>query len=816
MGANHVCVWGTGDLHADIMLIGEAPGQDEDHDGKPFVGRAGRELDTILAMAGIDRASIYLTNLGKCWPRGDEGTRAPKPVEVDACFLYLADELQTVQPKVIVAIGGSAFTALTGHKDGITKGRGVPVHLAKKYRSDVPVIGTFHPASWLHNPANRDRNMAAMVEDLQRAERLATGTADLLPHKRALIYDPVSGPAQLEQALHIFDQTEVLSCDCEWTKRDPTSVPWSRQKKQQFAYPWTKGTKLFSVSFSGKIGNAIYSVGIRWPEVGERCLPLLRAFLKKHWLIFHMGMGDMIWLYAQTLTPRIAGDTGILGHHIDDTQSLALEDLAQKVSHLPPWKTALWSHAPQTEEGWIELLGYNTDDTYATLIVHADLHAWRKRLPREEAESIRKIYGELSVPAIPPLARAALEGAPLSRERIEKSLAKTRAERIVLVEEFAQSVKVAPHIAQSIASKPAQTKAYFMNKYNIELDGTNVLQMKLIADKVPEAKLVSEIRSRNKDETTYELPWLRAMDDAKDERLHSIFRTTVARTNRASSSSEGYGASIHQAKRGEYRKWFVAPDGWVFIAADQAAVEMRIVAWIAGETRLLEIFNAPDDFIPGSQIKHSDVHAATGAYVRLLTTDPIPVSQYWPNRERYMIQITSDDRQGAKGVNFGFMFGMQEEKFILTALKDYDVVFTMEQAELAKSGYYELYPRIPIWHADSQKWVDKGYVVTPLGYYRRGVKDLTQAINTPVQTTASQITELGMVECYRNRDQLPQCKLVAFNHDELLFLSHEDHAEANAKLVKQIMENPNLQPFGIQRLPVKLLAETTIGKEWHH
>jgi DNA polymerase len=135
---------GVGDVEADWMFVGEAPGAEEDARGEPFVGQAGRLLDNMLAALGMQRErKIYIANVLKCRPPGN---RTPEPGEVDACRPYLDRQIALIRPKLIVALGRSAATTLLGIDATIASLRG-RVH---RYH-DVPLIVTYHPAYLLRN-----------------------------------------------------------------------------------------------------------------------------------------------------------------------------------------------------------------------------------------------------------------------------------------------------------------------------------------------------------------------------------------------------------------------------------------------------------------------------------------------------------------------------------------------------------------------------------------------------------------------------------------------------------------------------------------
>ena len=154
-------VFGVGDPSADLMFVGEGPGQQEDIEGKPFVGRSGRFLDRlVLEEMGLTRAQCYIANVVKCRPPGN---RDPLPDEIEACGPYLAAQLRLIDPKVIVTLGNFATKLLLKTADGITKLRG------KAYPVDGrTLVPTYHPAAVLRGGGQPEAQMRA---DLVRAKQ---------------------------------------------------------------------------------------------------------------------------------------------------------------------------------------------------------------------------------------------------------------------------------------------------------------------------------------------------------------------------------------------------------------------------------------------------------------------------------------------------------------------------------------------------------------------------------------------------------------------------------------------------------------------
>jgi len=166
-------VFGEGPLRADLMLVGEQPGNDEDLTGHPFVGPAGKLLDRALAEAGIDRSRVYVTNIVKHFkwePRGKRRIHTkPRQSEIDACRPWLDEELAIVRPKALVCLGATAAHALLGRQFRVTAQRGtiVPSLLAPI------VMATVHPSSILRAPDDETRRaeFRRFVADLKAAAK---------------------------------------------------------------------------------------------------------------------------------------------------------------------------------------------------------------------------------------------------------------------------------------------------------------------------------------------------------------------------------------------------------------------------------------------------------------------------------------------------------------------------------------------------------------------------------------------------------------------------------------------------------------------
>ena len=148
-------VFGDGDEHARILFVGEAPGADEDREGKPFVGRSGHLLDKMLAAIGVERSKCYITNILMWRPPGN---RTPTGAEVAVCLPFLKKKIELIKPEVIVALGAPAANALTDEENSISKIRGKWLEYAPQPGVSIPLLPTYHPAYLLRNPAMKAKS----------------------------------------------------------------------------------------------------------------------------------------------------------------------------------------------------------------------------------------------------------------------------------------------------------------------------------------------------------------------------------------------------------------------------------------------------------------------------------------------------------------------------------------------------------------------------------------------------------------------------------------------------------------------------------
>src|SRR4051795_5465511 len=192
-------VFGSGNADADLMFVGEAPGAREDEQGLPFVGQAGRLLDTLLEEIGLTRADVFVANTLKCRPPGN---RDPLPQEIDSCQDYLFRQLELIQPKVVCTLGNFATKLLRSDMTGITR-----LHGRDELRQIGPRVvrlyPLFHPAAALYTPAM----LATLRGDFARIPELLARPAPEQPEPAPIVEDP--DPAELMLVPDDPDDTQL-------------------------------------------------------------------------------------------------------------------------------------------------------------------------------------------------------------------------------------------------------------------------------------------------------------------------------------------------------------------------------------------------------------------------------------------------------------------------------------------------------------------------------------------------------------------------------------------------------------------------------
>ncbi len=791
-----VCIWGVGPKHAEIMLIGEAPGAEEERDREPFVGASGKVVNTQLARAGIKREDVWITNIVKCRPPGN---RDPEQNEVGACLPYLLEEIAAVKPKVIVLVGLQAVKALTSETT-LARARGKLLEPKAKIRiGDAKMIATYHPAGAMYQGSKRQVIFDSIKEDFGYAKNLAAPKT--VKGSRALLTEGYTLD-ELRAALSTLRKAHELSCDLEWTAPQAT-----------IAWPWTPRAEMLSVSLTARIDGALSTVAFAWPSGGkyrERVRDMLSSFLRTRQILNHNIQADAIWLLSQDVEFNISGDSMLLAYLLDEHRRAGLKGLAPLVAGVESgWAQKPWPRRPVTRRGWRELLTYNAGDTENTLVLHEALLAQVAALPRSRRNNLLRVYRSLLVPAVKPFARIALAGTPINMKRLQREVVRWEARYRKAIADLSKATGMRPDVAERLANSPAQVQRYAREMYGLEVDSSREEELGAYAEQYPPLRYIKEIKHARKMRSTYLEPWERLMKRQGVARLHSIYLLGATRTGRLSAELEE-GGSLLLTPRDDWMRDLIAVDGegdeYEILAADYSQLELRIAAWLAPERTMRRLYN-----------EGADLHVTTAAYMIARRTTKLAPAEFWKQRKKWEKRVTKEDRQSAKGQGFGLLYGMQEKHLGAYVRDKYQVFLTDSEVHQVHEGHFEFYPDLHTWHeravADAERL---GYVVTPFGRYRFGVEP-TQAINTPIQSTGSDLAIYALTlidERFQAELEPGDAQLVGFVHDAVLVRSLKSKREQVQRIIQECMEHPDLERVGINEIPVPLVAEVKGGATW--
>lgn len=769
--AQSVCLIGVGPVPAKVMVIGEAPGFREDEISRPFSGRSGGLLDEVLGRYGLNREEMFITNVAKCRP---EDNRTPTRTELKACRHYLDSEIEAVQPEFILLLGNSALSLL--RKSGIMKHRGSVF----KY-GDAQVLATVHPAAVLRNPRNR----GLFETDVNTFSRMVRGIKGTGHTRTYLVKDKRSLAAMCKAIL----KSEAIAYDLETN---------GFEEKAEDA-------KIVTLGVAVKPG-LVFVVPIMHPEAPWKD-PMRVLKIVGNALVYtnakriaHNAKFDDRWLNQFGVPVKADFDTMIAAHVLDENRPKSLKVLSPMILGTDPWAIDMSGGAAMTEN-LARLATYNGKDCDYTLQLY---YHFRDELKREGNERSARLFAKLLMPASRALTDIERTGMWIDEER----LALRRIEVQGLLHDINEKLTEVMGFAANWNSTRVISELLF-NKLNLPILETTEKGAPSTRESVllrlrhdhEAVNLILEWRKWSKYDSTYLSRW---RDIEINSRIHPNYKITGTVTGRLSSGKEegntrGKGLNVQQVPRDLLIRSIIgAPEGWKFIEADFSQVELRIVAHYAQDPTMIRIFNTD-----------GDIHLTTAMQITGKPAD----------------KIEKEERKKAKGVNFGFVFGMGANKFVEYARDSYDVVVTDAEAKAYRGRFFDTFSRLQPWH-ERQRRLALQYkrVQSAIGRVRhlpdidsqdKDVREESQrqAINSPVQSLASDMMLMSLVTLHA---QMPvsEARIVGTVHDSILFEVRDDKVDGWVKVIRDTMEHlPLKQKFGVS-LSVPIRVDIKVGQHW--
>jgi len=789
-----ICATGVGPADARVLVVTKFPAS--------IKMRA--ELERDIREGGLpEEYKLMFTGAVKCRTWELEPSRG----DVKACKPYLDAELEFMKPEWVLVLGNEGLSSVAG-KSGITKYRGIVFD-----RGDTKVMATISPGMFKRNPGLKGgyladlRYFAAQVTGLATAEDhlpkdvRTVDTKPLLIAMRDELLEAKGCSFDIETTGHDeFESGAAIVSLCVTTWRsldDPTPIVW----QLPLGHPQSV-----------------------WRSSWQRILAFIApAFRRVPIAVAHNGKFDCRWLRHFGVDRTVTFDTMFAAHLLDENRPKGLKPLAQQLLGAEPW--AMSTKSLLLEE-LAKVLKYNGLDTWHTM------RLWRLfRAQLMEQPRLLRIFKLLLMPASEVFTDVERRGLWVDREALATNWRIAAAELADVEERCAAYVPDdwAEHGTwKEINYNPSNFLRWLMFEHlgapilargKAKDNGdpgdpslAEAVMLDLAELEGPAGEFARLLIERSK-WFKYCSSFFSAYDEQLDEndRIHSTFKITGTVTGRLSSGKADAdkvtgkrqirGVNLQQVPRDKFvRGVFGAPPGWTFIEADYSQVELRIAAEVSGERNMLH------HYATGQDLHMAMAMRMTGK----------PASE-----------VTSEERKKAKPVNFGYLYGMGWRKFQVTAWTNYGLRFTDAEAEASRAAFFDMWPDLQSWHARQRRLASKyGRVESPLGRVRH-LPDVysphqdvraeaeRQAINSPVQAMASDLTLLSLIlldEAFK-REEL-RARPLGTVHDAVNFEAPNEELHVVLPLIKDTMQNlPIKRKFGYD-LRVPLIADLKVGERW--
>lgn len=760
--ARVVCVKGSGPSPCDIMIIGEAPSfRRSDQAAAPFSRQSEKLLFQLLQEVGISSDQCYITNVVHC---ALPENQTPSTSEVKACMEYLLEEIDQVKPQYVLLLGATAL------KGVLRKSKITQIHGTFIEKDGITYLPTFHPAAVLRDPSKMD----LFRSDLRKFAQLTLGYDPTLAHE--LSYVVITSLDQFNACLDDLRQSPAVAFDLETSGLDMFE---DGAKIHCLGLATLHGTQwiLPMSPFDG--GEPVFDYATQ-----KMMIESLAEVLSSRKVIGHNAKFDNKWLRVVFgVRFPLTFDTMIAAHLLDENISAGLKYQAKIHFNAPDYDLSTSEKKGNVDPS--RLYKYCAYDVYFTALLY---QKFKSDLNNDPA--LKKVFMWLMMPAVEVFEEIELNGVFVNQEKMSQLEKELRAR---LDDLKAKLESLAPGTNWN---SPKQVGDVLYNQWGITpleytkkgLPSTAKPVLQRLKNLHPGVNTLLEYREVHKQLSGFIEGWHQFIHG---DRMHPNFRLTGTVTGRLSCSEP----NLQQVPRDpKIRSLITAPPGWTFVEADYSQIELRVAAMLSGDPMMIDIFNRED----------RDIH----------TTTAIAVSG---KRE-----VTKEERKKAKAINFGFLYGMGATKFREYARDKYGQDLTMEEAIRFRQRFFDLYSELPRWHMKQRDIVKMyGQVRTLTGRIRHlpGVfspsEELRasaerQAINTPVQSFASDLTLASIIEIYRT---IPRdwCRIVGTVHDAILFEVRNEYIEEVTEQIKAIMKKPQIitEKFGI-RLPVPLVSDIEV------
>jgi len=742
---------------ARIVVVGEAPGFHERVEGKPFVGKSGQVLRSVLAQLGL--TDVHFTNTCLCFAED-----TPTPIEIDCCRDRLLAEIKVIRPKVVILAGAVAVHALLGDAK-ITELQGLLLTwVDTRDDFEVDVIPCFHPAALLRRPELfRD-----FVDALDKCKRFLDGQ-ELINVQPEDFGELIVGKEWSRAAGYLESLKtgpEKLSLDVETSGYNPYT------------------DRILCMGLAVKKDDTIQRYAFPWDQLDKKQLQELVG-LKK--IVTYNGAFDVQFLLSAGVKATISEDA-ILQHYAIDARpgALGLKDGCRKYLNAPNWEEELKQYLPTKLTSYEEvpiniLLDYTSLDAAYTL-------AFNELLVTYMDTDDRWVYENILIPAANMFVECSRVGILVDVAKIELLKTEYIATLLTLTTELAKAAGVPTFNPRSV--KDCQYLLYEVLKLTPLSNGvytTSRETLDFYAEN-PIVQLLKEFREKQKLLGTYleglqDDLVLHRVDGKSTFRVHpnlKLFGTTTGRISANNPNMLGF-----PKEKGGIRRMFIADEGKLLVMTDFKRMELVVASVLSGDKNMQEALSAGRDF-------HGEAR-----------------ERLFGKKATYTHQEVLD----GKMMIFGPLYGRgipsmarQLKCSIREAQDYYDRLFAPFHVFLQWSD------------AIAEEAKENGEIKSFFGRKRRwglitddNVKDVEhEARNHPVSSTATDVNLLTMLKIYHTFDHSLVMPLLPI-HDAILSSVDESRAES---LIKDIEQLATTYPSELLHTDMKFTVDTTVGKEW--
>jgi DNA polymerase-1 len=644
-GSRPPCIPPEGNPNANIIIVGEGPGDQEVAEGRPFVGPSGQLLNAILRRLQIPRADCYITNACLCYIKNTKD----KNTVFEYCTKRLINEIDSlpsiVGDRIIIALGNDALHALVDTPSTITSSRG----FFTKSKTNYLVMPTLHPAYILRQPEHEP----LFTADFGKVEGVLRNQGRVPSHEIK-----VRIVKNLEELTAVVELVESLGDVKMSLDTETTGFNFQKDKILCLSIALDPHNGIVIPLLHGPTGEQHFSSQIDTQHLLRR---LLHSATKK---VLQGGKFDFKFLRTYGLSIRNYYFDNIIAHHlIDENLPHDLNTLISMYTLIQKYDIDLHSHLKTKKTSFAAapddvLWEYAGRDAVATLIVSDVL---------EEAlyqQGLDKLFWTISMPTQKTLVDVEYHGILVSQSKMKQVSGmvhqKIADEERKLFKQVGHDFNYrSPRQLSHVLYTERGLRARKTTKAGAKSTDAETLEALSKKDRV--AATVLNLRKWGKLQSTYldgadgqsgMLKWLDS-----NSRLHANFNVAGTHTGRLSSS----GPNLQNIPRSNLRNIFTVPSDYVFIEADYNQAELRAVAWLSGCQALMSAFNSGED-----------VHKSTACKLFSLPPD----------------QITEELRVMAKFVNFGIIYGRQAQSV------SYQHNMSLDRAQALIDGWFAAYPEV--------------------------------------------------------------------------------------------------------------------------